>query len=746
MKPPRILFALLLLLSSALFAQSDIPVSSIVRGNAPGDQIAPAVASDGTNFLVVWSDGRSPLGGLYASRVDFRGVVLDETGIRLGSNAGLPEVVWSGSSYVIVWQETTFSPDGTGPHYSIRVARIDANGLLIEAPRTIREDAVSYIRHVATNGSRIVIAYTLNSGSTNPRVALEILDRDARTVAIDVPVTSPQSNNYGATVTSNGSDFLVVWTATGGVSNSMPAAHVDASGNVVSTTTLAQALPPADGALVASDGSDFLVFTRALTSTSDELQVMRVNAGLQIVQASHPVGAPSGVTVEQPRVVFNGSTYLLVWTDPALKAIRSLHLDRNGVALDQPATIATWQTSGLVGYPNVASNGSSVLLVWNDSRFSVDPLSNINYDVMSRLVDATILIGNPERLVSISATRQTSPAIASGAGLTMAVWSEENGNYAARVTPSGALDGRGIQLSGFGYTPQVVFDGNNFLAAWIVRRENANAVQTARIDRDGHLLDTHTIAEVCATSLTLARGASSSLLAWANCQTGAIEAVRVADSGNAIDPLPLTLTPPALFATNPSASWNGSEYLVAWEQRVEQPVIILFPIFRGNVYATRVSAALTLIDAQPIAIAVSSDDSISNESPSVASNGDDFLVAWDGPSGIVATHVAASGVVDSSSLLLGSGDAPQSVWDGVRYLVAWRDGTTIKAAHVDEASNDRFTLLDTLLPSAGLGLTQTAPGRVTAIYTRVATGAEYGNVERAFVRALPGARTRVSRK
>jgi hypothetical protein len=231
----------------------------------------------------------------------------------------------------------------------------------------------------------------------------------------------------------------------------------------------------------------------------------------------------------------------------------------------------------------------------------------------------------------------------------------------------------------------------------------------------------------------------SSLLAWTSCDA-TIRAVRIGDDGNAIDSLPLTLTPRDMEAASLSAAWNGSEYLVAWEERFELPSVILFPLYRFNIRATRVSGALTLIDAQPIAIAVSSDDNVSNSSPDVASNGDDFLIAWSSPSGIAAKHFNSP----SAPIILGDGTAPAVVWDGAHYLVAWHTATTIDAAHVD--LNDRFTIVSPQISDAGLDLIANAPGRVTAIYTRIATEPEYGNVERAFVYALPLARTRVMRR
>jgi hypothetical protein len=333
------------------------------------------------------------------------------------------------------------------------------------------------------------------------------------------------------------------------------------------------------------------------------------------------------------------------------------------------------------------------------------------------------------------------------------VWSEETGIYASRITPAGAIDGAGIKLSSSGGLPRIVFDGTNFLVSWLTLTSDDRSISTARIDRDGHIISANKVGDICAVGLALTRGATSSLLAWTTCDRRSIDAVRIGNDGNVIDSLPLRLTPANMNTGSLSAAWNGSEYLVAWEERLDVPTVILFPLYRFNVYATRVSGALTLIDSQPIPIAVSSDSEVSNSSPEVASDGDDFLIAWSSPSGVAAKHVSASGIpAESTPLFIGEGSEPDVAWDGNRYLVAWHTPTTIDAAHVDDAGqqlpNDRFTIVIPQLNNAGLDLVATAPGRVTATYTRIATEPQYGNVERAFVRTLPPplGRIRVTRR
>src|SRR5438105_2997666 len=69
----------------------------------------PAIAFDGTNYLVVWADSRlSTDEDIYATRVNQSGTVLDTSGIQISATAGEqlhPTVAFVGSSYVVAWED-----------------------------------------------------------------------------------------------------------------------------------------------------------------------------------------------------------------------------------------------------------------------------------------------------------------------------------------------------------------------------------------------------------------------------------------------------------------------------------------------------------------------------------------------------------------------------------------------------------------------------------------------------------------
>jgi hypothetical protein len=69
---------------------------------------SPQVAWDGTNFFVVWTDDRTMISpDVYGARVSPAGEVLDDPSIHISSSALIelaPSVAYNGSNYLVVWE------------------------------------------------------------------------------------------------------------------------------------------------------------------------------------------------------------------------------------------------------------------------------------------------------------------------------------------------------------------------------------------------------------------------------------------------------------------------------------------------------------------------------------------------------------------------------------------------------------------------------------------------------------------
>src|SRR5262249_32919997 len=68
----------------------------------------PAVAYDGTNFMVVWTDSRNNASDIYGARVAPDGSVIDSTNIAV-TTAGFarmsPAIAFDGVNYFVVWRQ-----------------------------------------------------------------------------------------------------------------------------------------------------------------------------------------------------------------------------------------------------------------------------------------------------------------------------------------------------------------------------------------------------------------------------------------------------------------------------------------------------------------------------------------------------------------------------------------------------------------------------------------------------------------
>ena len=87
-----------------------IPIST-----APNWQYYVAVASDGLDFLAVWHDERPGSAGICGARVTSDGAVLDPEGILISSRTSspiLPAVAFDGTEFLVVWEEGPFEGPG----------------------------------------------------------------------------------------------------------------------------------------------------------------------------------------------------------------------------------------------------------------------------------------------------------------------------------------------------------------------------------------------------------------------------------------------------------------------------------------------------------------------------------------------------------------------------------------------------------------------------------------------------------
>ena len=230
-----------------------------VISNGSGGKLEPQVASNGTGYVVAWADPRNADSDIYAARVSAAGVVEDPNGIALHTGTGVqdaPRVASNGTDYLVVWESAS------GDHFDIYANRIvggtaaDGNGFVVMATAYGEFPAVGsigtdylvswteYRDHVQADlfGQQITSAGALNGASF-------VIDGSADFQGKSV-------------ITTNGTTYLVVWEDTRNAANyDIYAAHVAADATVaepagipIVTQTNHQLYPA-----VASNGTDFFM-------------------------------------------------------------------------------------------------------------------------------------------------------------------------------------------------------------------------------------------------------------------------------------------------------------------------------------------------------------------------------------------------------------------------------------------------------------------------------------------------------
>ncbi len=724
---------ILAVLFSLLVAVDEHPIGDAVTRPAPFGNGDPSVASDGSDFFVVWRDARDG-SAILARRIGHDGNLV-ESEIEIvrqpapGPYHHSPEVLWNGNSYVVIWTSTQPYPDYT---QQIWVARYDREGKPVQAPYMLAEKTRGH-RTVAFNGSQILVAYADSLG-LRPRAWL--LDGSAYPSKAFLLADVQVSSNAVMSSAARGSDFLVVWDDVWEYETQrfvIQGIPVSGSGEVQGGV---RTISKGGRAVVASDGTSYLLVYATDHGAYNTPWASRILSG-DLSQVSTERALPD---LGRPVLLWRGDRYLAMG--------RSLGvIDREGNSIADPSPLVAGQYNSI---ESAAVNTSPrTLVAWTQSTRGGNA-------AMARLYTGpTPVAAAPEFVISTSANRQIDPDIVHSQYGELVAWRESDGVYATRVSPFGAtLDGRGIELSTSATAgpPRVVHHGNDYVVAW--REEHK--VHLRYISATAGLQPQHVELpagwdEGADARVGLAVTADATYLTWT--RDSRVQLARIPHHTRTPEGVPLAVSPEDVYTVNPDVAFNGSELLVAWHEITDwYGGMCGYPAasIAGASWAARVAANMTLLDTAPLRLG---DNGDAYPHPiSVASNGSDWLLSWlsvehnmdthQTKSWVVARRVLANGLLEGDApVRVGEGRASSLLWNGKDYAIAWKEdqsprfplrlgiisGTGTPAIRdaaevaVTESGQDRF----------GLAL---IGGRTALAYSRMSRAPEHGRVERAFLR------------
>ena len=712
-------------------------VSPTASTNGPHN--SPAIGFDGTNYLVVWTNGNpgTVTGDIWGARVSPSGTILDANGFAINTNTSVqstPAVAFDGTNYLVTWIGSSNSNlnDIDGARVTKAGVVLDASGFTISGAANTQNNP-----QVAFDGTNYLVVWADNrNGNTNGDIygarvtkAGVVLDPNG------IPISTAPNTQSGPALAFDGTNYLVVWAdfRTSG-SGDIYGAQVTTGGGVIQPNGIAISAPTTGqtNPAVAFDGTNFLVAWQDDRSGTDtDIWGARVNKSGSVLDASgvRLTSAPSDQF--DPRVGFDGTNYLVIAHDDRtddFDDVWGVHISKTlTVVGPSEFAIATGTATANLdkGLPALAFDGTNFLVAWADGRYG-SQIAATRVTKSGKLIEASPFV------VTTRSNTQDEEAFAFDGTNYLVVWVDtRNGGddiYGARLTTGGLLlDPNGFPIStatGNQIHPSVAFDGTNYLVTWSDARSGTFDIYGTRVDKTGTVLDASGFAISTAAGVqddsALAFDGTNYLVTWDDARSGTsndIYAARVSTFGGVLDPSGIAISTTTNTQRAPAVAFDGTNYTIVWYEtqpttgfdiygaRVSKAGVLLSPgkfvvsaatgdqtfpaiAFDGtnylavwadhrsgttdDVYGARINKSGAVLDASGIPISTAPND---QQYPSVAFNGQ-YLVAWDdrrsGVEAVFAARIATDGTVqDTSGYSIASG-----TWDMASVRVATTPGAT----------------------------------------------------------------------
>jgi hypothetical protein len=546
--------------------------------------------------------------------------------------------------------------------------------------------------HGERNGLRVEVPETTLAQATYPLAIDPVISPE---FGMDNPVPVPASGLTPA-VAGNGTDYLVVWK---NLDNEVYGARVTRDGMVADPWGFAicAGTNSPDAPAVASNGGDYLVVWQDFRDrSSTNIYGARVTSAGVVLDTNGTAICLAANDQTQPAAAARGSDYLVAWEDrrgSTSSDIYGARVSSAGMVADpEGIAISTGPYDHLA--PAAAGNGTNWLVVWHSLR----PGGAFSYsgDIYGARVTSAGVVSDVNGIaISTQPAEpgQLSPAVGSSGTHYFVVWQDyrhgyDNADiYGARVTSAGGVsDAAGIPISTAAdsqYYPTVAFNGTTYLVGWWDQRNGSGAngykkdfyatrvtVGGTVFNPSGIPISTNLISGVDSPKVT-ASGTNFFAL-WRG--GGVVYGARLSSTGTVqgTNGIPITFGPNAQW--RPAVAFNGSNYLVVWEDERHTTMTL----DDTHLYGTRVTRAGTVLDPSGIDIG----PAVARGTPAVAASGHDFLVVWEGGNDAFGSLVTGAGVVGVRNVPITTtaynAQVPATVaGNGNGWLVVWTDGRNL---------------------------------------------------------------------
>jgi N-acetylneuraminic acid mutarotase len=341
------------------------------------DKITPKVAWSGSVALVVWQDGRNGNADIYGTRLDANGNRLDGSGFAISKAAGeqtAPTVAWNGTNFLVAWADRR-----SGTDTNIYSTRVSTSGVVTNPNGKVVSSAANDqsfpVARANSSGQWLVVWQDGRSGSSTDVYGSRIAKNGTVSDPSGIKISAAVRDQRRPTVASSGTTWFVAWgdrrPANG--SSDIYGTRVTTTGSVTNPSGVAISTAAADQSnpQVAWNGTTFLVVWSDYRSGSSlDVYGSRVNAsGTTLNAGGIAISKVKGVTEAPSSVSAIGHTFLVAWQDD-----RGGTFDIYGSRVSDTGTVANLNgvkinsSAGDQAAPAVGVAGNQFLVAWGDTR------------------------------------------------------------------------------------------------------------------------------------------------------------------------------------------------------------------------------------------------------------------------------------------------------------------------------------------------------------------------------------------
>jgi hypothetical protein len=415
-------------------------VNSMPPSNAPvlvaESGTISALGSSGSTVMAVLS---TPI----EQRMQLTTLVLGANGAVVRGEEAAGEAVSTGQRTDVAWDGSRFRLLAVANDArSVRVATYDANGGVLEYPRTVATGEMYGVVAASAQGDTVAV-HTWRTADTG--IALQVRAKDIAASATDKLISISKPASGLPTVVWRGDHYLSVWLDRYGDRIDALYMAVNPDGTPRGPATrFASTAGEDDRLAVGTDGENALIVWYERGATADAVKALLVGnaeagtAGQTLIALNNVSHVQSSIAVH-----WNGSEYLVVWSSQEPRALYGMRVAADGTKLDaQPVELA----SGRLAFnrPAIAWDGTRWVVAYT-AAVPRDPDAEYQqFDLYIHAVQFTrelTGVGAPMRL---SIAEPSAPRIAARNGEVLVVWGttvESYEIYGARIVHGSNLDG-----------------------------------------------------------------------------------------------------------------------------------------------------------------------------------------------------------------------------------------------------------------------------------------------------------------